>query len=116
MTLEMNSGFFSEFDNPVTDAPATTLKPSLIAMDRDQLAEALQSIGVPDAQLNMRAKQLWHWLYIRGVKSFEPMLNISKGLREQLEANFRIGYPEICLLYTSPSPRDKRQSRMPSSA
>ena len=25
-------------------------------------------------------------------------------------------YTEICLLYTSPSPRDKRQSRMPSSA
>ena len=24
--------------------------------------------------------------------------------------------PEVCLLYTSPSPRDKRQSRMPSSA
>ena len=23
---------------------------------------------------------------------------------------------ELCLLYTSPSPRDKRQSRMPSSA
>ena len=26
------------------------------------------------------------------------------------------GYPGFCLLYTSPSPRDKRQSRMPSSA
>ena len=25
-------------------------------------------------------------------------------------------FMEICLLYTSPSPRDKRQSRMPSSA
>ena len=25
-------------------------------------------------------------------------------------------YNRICLLYTSPSPRDKRQSRMPSSA
>ena len=24
--------------------------------------------------------------------------------------------PNVCLLYTSPSPRDKRQSRMPSSA
>ena len=24
--------------------------------------------------------------------------------------------PQVCLLYTSPSPRDKRQSRMPSSA
>ena len=28
----------------------------------------------------------------------------------------QLGYAEICLLYTSPSPRDKRQSRMPSSA
>ena len=27
-----------------------------------------------------------------------------------------IQLPEGCLLYTSPSPRDKRQSRMPSSA
>ena len=26
------------------------------------------------------------------------------------------GHPNSCLLYTSPSPRDKRQSRMPSSA
>ena len=26
------------------------------------------------------------------------------------------GWPNNCLLYTSPSPRDKRQSRMPSSA
>ena len=25
-------------------------------------------------------------------------------------------YTSVCLLYTSPSPRDKRQSRMPSSA
>ena len=26
------------------------------------------------------------------------------------------GYPTICLLYTSPSPRDRQKSRMPSSA
>ena len=30
--------------------------------------------------------------------------------------NFPVGSVHICLLYTSPSPRDKRQSRMPSSA
>ena len=29
---------------------------------------------------------------------------------------FMYGFFNICLLYTSPSPRDKRQSRMPSSA
>ena len=28
----------------------------------------------------------------------------------------RLDVPGACLLYTSPSPRDKRQSRMPSSA
>ena len=27
-----------------------------------------------------------------------------------------LGWEMCCLLYTSPSPRDKRQSRMPSSA
>ena len=35
--------------------------------------------------------------------------NLEKNTEEILEAN-------NCLLYTSPSPRDKRQSRMPSSA
>ena len=28
----------------------------------------------------------------------------------------KVAQPRTCLLYTSPSPRDKRQSRMPSSA
>ena len=31
-------------------------------------------------------------------------------------ASVELGVPTACLLYTSPSPRDKRQSRMPSSA
>ena len=31
-------------------------------------------------------------------------------------ATVKDALPNICLLYTSPSPRDKRQSRMPSSA
>ena len=35
--------------------------------------------------------------------------------KDCLETNY-FGTYNICLLYTSPSPRDKRQSRMPSSA
>ena len=34
----------------------------------------------------------------------------------QIKKNANINNVEACLLYTSPSPRDKRQSRMPSSA
>ena len=33
-----------------------------------------------------------------------------------LTASIILAQNDICLLYTSPSPRDKRQSRMPSSA
>ena len=35
---------------------------------------------------------------------------------DRLEAQGYFSALETCLLYTSPSPRDKRQSRMPSSA
>ena len=35
---------------------------------------------------------------------------------DQTVTNSSFGIPKDCLLYTSPSPRDKRQSRMPSSA
>ena len=35
--------------------------------------------------------------------------------RHKLLQGYNVLHP-ICLLYTSPSPRDKRQSRMPSSA
>ena len=39
----------------------------------------------------------------------DAQLLLARCLREN-------GYDITCLLYTSPSPRDKRQSRMPSSA
>ena len=37
-----------------------------------------------------------------------------QSVSEQIES--KGGISLVCLLYTSPSPRDKRQSRMPSSA
>ena len=39
-----------------------------------------------------------------------------KNARESGQNDASTGLSNICLLYTSPSPRDKRQSRMPSSA
>ena len=41
----------------------------------------------------------------------------SEGLPAELEDRFDIrGHFGLCLLYTSPSPRDRQKSRMPSSA
>ena len=44
----------------------------------------------------------------------------SKPCKKEMRAKIALHYPEVeretCLLYTSPSPRDRQKSRMPSSA
>ena len=52
-----------------------------------------------------------------GFSMLEAGLVRSKNTTEILTKNVALfAISCICLLYTSPSPRDKRQSRMPSSA
>ncbi|TFF21711.1 23S rRNA (adenine(2503)-C(2))-methyltransferase RlmN [Jiella endophytica] len=70
-------------------------KPSLIGLSREELGEALASVGVPQRQVKMRVAQLWHWLYVRGVADFSQMANVSKELREKLAAAYTIARPEI---------------------
>ena len=45
-------------------------KPSLIGLSRAEIADRLGEIGVAPAQRKMRAQQLWHWIYVRGARSF----------------------------------------------
>lgn len=78
--------------------PATFMHanlPPLIGLSREEMAEALQTIGVNPRQTRMRVSQLWHWLYVRGVSDFDDMFNISKEMRETLKKNFTIARPEI---------------------
>ena len=59
------------------------------------------------------------FIYRYGPSTYRPLrwLNIGATLATLLWISFSVGFSYfICLLYTSPSPRDKRQSRMPSSA
>ena len=70
-------------------------RPSLIGMTRDALADALEKAGVAQKQRRMRAGQIWHWLYHRGVTDFAQMTNIAKELRQRLDEEFIIGRPEI---------------------
>jgi 23S rRNA (adenine2503-C2)-methyltransferase len=70
-------------------------RPSLVGLGRAQLAEALASIGVPPKHLRMRVAQLWSWIYVRGVTSFDQMTDISKDLRARLDAAYTLARPEI---------------------
>jgi 23S rRNA (adenine2503-C2)-methyltransferase len=71
------------------------LRPSLVGLSRDGLAMAMEKAGVPDKQRRMRARQLWHWIYHKGVTNFAEMTDLSKDLRNRLEEVFQIGRPEI---------------------
>jgi len=70
-------------------------KPSLIGLSRAQLADALNSLGVPEAQHKMRVQQLWHWMYFRGTTSFDEMTSVSKDLRLALAGRYTLARPEI---------------------
>ena len=48
--------------------------------------------------------------------SAAPIDTTKPIVKERTETNFAGVNIKSCLLYTSPSPRDKRQSRMPTSA
>jgi 23S rRNA (adenine2503-C2)-methyltransferase len=78
-----------------TRPAALAPKPSLIGLTRDEMAAALEAIGVPARQLRMRVSQLWNWLYVRGVSDFDDMSNISKDLRQLFRQHFDISRPEI---------------------
>ena len=70
-------------------------KPSLVGLTRAQLAALLGAVGVAEAQRKMRVQQLWHWIYFRGLTSFEAMTSVSKELRAELAQRFTLDRPEV---------------------
>jgi 23S rRNA (adenine2503-C2)-methyltransferase len=70
-------------------------KPSLVGLTRAQLAALLGTVGVPEGQRKMRVQQLWHWIYFRGLTSFEAMTSVSKELRAELALRFTLDRPEV---------------------
>ncbi len=70
-------------------------RPSLVGLSREELAALLAHAGVAENLRKMRANQLWHWIYHKGVVSFDTMTNVSKDLRAKLGEAYQIARPEI---------------------
>ncbi len=62
------------------------LKPSIYSLRLDEMKEWLTANG----EKAFRAAQIYEWLYEKRVKTFEEMSNLSKGLRDKLEAEFAL--------------------------
>ena len=77
--------------------PRSDGRVDLIGLPRPRMAELLAEAGLDAKAAKLRAKQLFHWLYHRGVTSFEGMTDIAKPMRPWLAERFVIGRPEIVL-------------------
>ncbi|MFJ8459770.1 MULTISPECIES: 23S rRNA (adenine(2503)-C(2))-methyltransferase RlmN [Lysinibacillus] len=73
-------------DKPVQRAKKEkpNLKESVYSLQPKQLEEWLKENG----EKPFRAAQIFDWLYNKRVKTFDEMSNLSKGLRDKLEASF----------------------------
>ncbi len=63
----------------------------IIGLSKEELASALSEMG----EKSFRTKQIWQWLYVQGVKTFDEMTNLSKDLRAKLSERFILSRPKI---------------------
>ena len=83
-----------QFAPPAETAEA---RRNLIGLSRAELEAALAELGEP----RFRAKQLWHWIYHRGVSDFAAMTSLGKALREKLAERFVVARPEVATAQAS---------------
>jgi 23S rRNA (adenine2503-C2)-methyltransferase len=67
----------------------------LLGLTKLDLRMALETSQLEPKQAKLRAKQLWHWIYNRGVTDFSLMSDISKTMQPWLEQRFVISRPEV---------------------
>jgi 23S rRNA (adenine2503-C2)-methyltransferase len=63
----------------------------IIGLTKQELSSAFAEMG----EKPFRAKQVWQWLYVQGVRTFDEMTNLSKDLRAKLAENFILSRPKI---------------------
>ena len=69
----------------------------LIGLPKARISELFAAAGLDAKAAKLRAKQVFHWLYHRGVTDFAAMTDIAKDMRPWLGERFVIGRPEVVL-------------------
>jgi 23S rRNA (adenine2503-C2)-methyltransferase len=70
-------------------------KIDLVGLSKEEMREALTAAGLDAKGAKLRAKQIWHWVYNRGVTDFALMTDIARTQQPWLTERFVIGRPEI---------------------
>ena len=88
-------GMIDPVPTPRDITPRADGRVDLIGLPRIRIAELLGEAGLDAKAAKLRSRQLFHWLYHRGVTEFEAMTDIAKTMRPWLSERFVIGRPEI---------------------
>ena len=67
----------------------------LVGLTKDQIRGELESAGLEPKAAKLRAKQIWHWIYNRGVSDFAAMTDIAKAQHGWLAERFAISRPQV---------------------
>ncbi len=80
---------------PRAVTPRADGKVELVGLPKAQIREALEAAGMEPKQAKLRAKQIFHWIYNRGVTEFEAMTDIAKAQKPWLVERFAITRPSV---------------------
>ena len=75
--------------------PRADGRTDLLGLSRERIRDLFADAGLDAKQAKLRAKQVFHWLYHRGVTDFDAMTDIAKSMRPWLAERFVVGRPEI---------------------
>src|SRR5438128_4998090 len=90
---------------PVT--PRADGRAELVGLTKDQIRAELEAAGLEPKQAKLRGKQIWHWIYNRGVGDFAAMSDIAKPQRPWFAERFVISRPEVVEAQVSSDGRRK---------
>ena len=80
---------------PRNITPRADGRTDLMGLPREQIRVLLEEAGLDAKQAKLRSKQLFHWIYHRGVTDFELMTDISKTQRPFFAEHFVVGRPNV---------------------
>ena len=69
----------------------TSSRPDLAELELSEFEAALEARGCE----RFHARQVYRWVYRRGIADFEPMTDLSRGLRERLAVDFTLSTPRV---------------------
>ncbi|HEX7088158.1 MAG TPA: 23S rRNA (adenine(2503)-C(2))-methyltransferase RlmN [Vicinamibacterales bacterium] len=70
---------------------STAPRQDLANLDRHAMEEVFAAAGIP----RFRARQVFRWVYGKGVTDFAAMTDLGAGLRAELDRGFRTSTPEL---------------------